>query len=179
MPINIETVKTNLYAWAVANLPTGYPVTMYYENAPRPETDYVTLNIINYVMIGQDYTPRPQDSPGNVEQVGDREFTVQLQAYGGNVFDILESLRFSLQKQTVLDTLATNGIVFVQQFPIQDITELVNSRFEKRTTMDILFRIGQTYGDVLGSIDTVEIQEEFLQGNVVVITENVTVTIDP
>lgn len=179
MPINIETVKTNLYTWAKANLPTNYPVTMYYENAPRPETDYVTLNITNYGMIGQDYTPRPQDNPGNVTQIGDREFTVQLQAYGGNVYDILESLRYSLQKQTVLDTLRVNGIVFVQQFPIQDITELVNSRFEKRAAMDIIFRMGQTYGDVLGSIDTVEIEEEFLQGNVVVIDQTVTVTIAP
>lgn len=179
MPINLETVKTNLYTWAKSVLPTNYPVIMYYENAPRPETDYVSIYVTNYGMIGQDYTPRPQNDVGNVVQVGDREFTVQLQAYGGNTYDILESLRYSLQMQTVLDTLRVNGIVFVQQFPIQDITELVNSRFEKRGTMDILFRIGQTYGDVLGSIDTVEIEEQFLQGNVVVITENVTVTIDP
>lgn len=179
MPINLETVKTDLYNWAKAQLPVNYPVTMYYENAPRPAYDYVTINITNYAQIGQDYTPRPTDDDGDVEQVGDREFTVQLQAYGGNVFDILETLRYSLQKQTVLDTLRADGIVFVQQFPIQDITELVNTQFEKRATMDIVFRMGQTYDDVLGSIDTVEIEEQFLQGNTIVIDQTVTVTIAP
>lgn len=175
MPINIETVKTNLYNWAKAQLPVNYPVIMFYENSPRPPTNYVSINITNYAEIGQDYTPRPLNNAGNVTQVGDREFTVQIQAYGGNVFDILETLRYSLQKQTVLDTLRVNGIVFVQQFPIQDISELVNTLFEKRTSMDILFRIGQSYSDVLGTIATVEVEEEFLQNGIVVIDQTVTI----
>lgn len=177
--IDLEKVQTNLVNWAVAQLPANYPVILYYENAPRPSKNYVTIDISTFIQIGQDYTPRPQDNPGEVEQIGDREFTVNIQAYGGDPIGILEILRTSLQKQTVLDTLRVNGIVFAQQFQILDITELVNTRFEKRATMDILFRMGQTYGDELGSIATVEILEEFLQGDAVVISENVTVTVEP
>ena len=175
--INVEQVETNLINWATAQLPANFPVILYYENAPRPTTNYVTIDISTFIQIGQDYTPRPLDNPGIVEQIGDREFTVNIQAYGGNPIGVLEILRTSLQKQTVLDTLRANGIVFAQQFQILDITELVNTRFEKRATMDILFRMGQTYGDELGSIETVEILEEFLQGETVVISEEVVVTI--
>lgn len=179
MPINLELVQTQLVNWAKAQLPANFPVILYYENAPRPPTDYITININTFIQVGQDYVPRPQDNPGDVEQIGDREFTVNIQAYGGNTIGNLEILRRSLQKQTVLDTLRANGIVFAQQFQILDITELVNTRFEKRASMDILFRMGQTYGDELGSISTVEIEGEFLQGDVVVVDTEITVTIEP
>lgn len=179
MTINLETVKTNLYDWAKAQLPVNFPVILYYENAPRPTYNYVTIDITTFTQIGEDYTPQPTDDVGDVEMVGNREFTVQLQAYGGDSMGILETLRCSLQKLTVLDTLRNNGIIFVMHFPIQDITELVNSKFESRATMDVLFRMGQTYQDTLGSIDTVEIEEEFFEGDTLVINQTVTVTIDP
>ena len=179
MPINLETVKTNIFNWAKLVLPVNTPVIMYYENAPRPPQNYVTINISSYVEIGEDYTPRPKINAGDVEQVGDREFTVQLQAYGGDAMGTLETLRYSLQKQTILDTLRVNGLVFAQQFPIVDITELVNSRFEPRASMDVLFRMAQTYGDTLGTIATVEIREQFLQGSVIVYDKTVTIPPTP
>lgn len=176
MPINLETVLTNIYTWVKAQLPPTFPVIMYYENAPRPTTSYVTINMNTFIQIGEDYTPRPTDNPGNVEMVGDRQFTINLQAYGFDSMGILETLRSSLQKQTVLDTLRANGIVFFQQFQILDITDLVNTKFESRATMDILFGIGQTETDSLGSIDTVEIHEELYQGPDLVFEQTITVT---
>ena len=90
---------------------------------------------------------------------GDRLFTVGLQCYGGDTLTLMENIRTSLQKQTVLDGLRTNGIAFYQAFTINDITELVDSRFEKRAQLDVLFGIGQVYLDTPGFFDTVEVQE--------------------
>lgn len=157
--INFYNLKVALYNWAVANTPTGTPVIYYYANAPRPTVDYVTLFLQNFMQIGWDYTPAPSDNAGDVIMVGDREFTLQIQAYGTNSFGLLEGLRTSLQKQTVLDSLAVSGIVLVNWFPIQDITQLVDSRFEERGTLDILFRIAQQETDVLGTIAQLELQE--------------------
>lgn len=161
MSINWETVKTNIYTWVKANIPSGMPVTMLYENAPRPTAPYLTLNIASITQIGWDWTPNPTNTAGSISLTGDREFTVQLQAYGGDPFSVMENLRTSLQKEVVLDTLRLNGIVFADWFPINDITELVETRFEKRTSMDVLFRIAQTDTETLGTIATVQLQEVF------------------
>jgi hypothetical protein len=162
MALNWETVKTNIYNWVVANVPSGMPATMYYENAPRPAAPYVTINIASITQIGWDWTPNPTNTAGDISLIGDREFTVQLQAYGGDPLSVMENLRTSLQKQGVLDLLRVNGIVFADWFPINDITELVDSRYEKRASMDVLFRIAQTATESLGTIATVELQEVYV-----------------
>jgi hypothetical protein len=157
MPLNFETIKTNLYAWALTNCP-GCSVIFLNENAPRPAQPYVTLFLSTMNQIGEDYTPEV-DVNGLVDMVGDREFTLQIQTYGGDCITCLENLRSSLQMQTVLDTLRANGIVFVNHFAISDVTELLDSRFEKRAAMDVLLRIGQDYTDNLGLIQTVQVEE--------------------
>jgi hypothetical protein len=162
MAIVFKQLKTTMYDWAVANVPSGMPVVYYYPNAPRPNVDYVSLLISSVNQIGWDYVPQPDDNPGVVEQVGDREFTMTIQAYGGDVLTVLNNLRTSLQKETVLDTLRASGVVFVNWFSINDITDLVDSRFEQRATMDVLFRIADEYLDTLGTIGQVELEEEIL-----------------
>ena len=169
MPIVFSDVKTSLYNWGIANVPAAMPVLWLYPNAPRPTVDYVTFLMASVNQIGWDFVPRPTTAPGVVTQVGDREFTLTVNAYVGDVMTVMNNLRTSLQKDTVLDTLRANGIVFVSWFPINDITDLVDSRFEQRATMDILFRLADTYSDTLGSIAQVELEEhvENVDGTVV------------
>lgn len=159
MTIDFNVVRTNLYNWAIANLPSGMPVIWLYPNSPRPTVDYVSLYISTVTQVGWDWTQAPTDDSGISNMVGDREFIVQAQAYGGDPVTILNNLRTSLQKQTVLDSLRINGIVFFNWNPINDVTELVDSRFEQRASMEINFRIADQYTDNLGVIDTVVLQE--------------------
>lgn len=159
MNIDFNQIRTYLYEWSIANIPIGMPSIWLYPNAPRPIVDYVSLYIATIDQIGWDYTQDPLDDTGIAQMVGDREFTVQVQAYGGDPITILQNLRTSLQKQTVLDSLRANGIVFANWFSINDVTELVDSRFEQRATMDIRFRIADIYTDNLGVIDTVVLEE--------------------
>lgn len=159
--IDFNLVRTNLYNWVTANIPSGMPAIYLFSNAPRPTVDYLTLYISNVVQIGWDYERSPLSTAGIANQIGDREFTFQVQAYGGDVISVLQNLRTSLQKQTVLDTLRANGIVFANWFPINDLTTLVDSRFEQRASMDILFRIADIYTDVAGVISSVNLQEVY------------------
>ena len=165
MTIDFNVVRTNLYNWAIANLPSGMPVIWLYPNAPRPTVDYVSLYIATVTQIGWDWTQGPLDDTGISKMVGDREFVVQAQAYGRDPVTVLQNLRTSLQKQTVLDTLRANGIVFFNWGAINDVTELIESRFEQRASMDINFRIADIYTDNLGNIDTVVIEEIFKDPN--------------
>jgi len=173
MALNFETVKTNLYDWAVSVAP-GIPVIFYNQNAPRPSLPYITLYLQSLLAIGEDYTTTP-DVIGGVDLIGDREFTLQVQSYGGDPMTLLENMRTSLQKQTVLDTLREDGIVFVNHFPINDITALLDTEFETRASMDILFRIAQFDEDISGLIETVEIEEIISDSLGVVYNETVTI----
>jgi hypothetical protein len=62
----------------------------------------------------------------------------------------------------------------VQHFPINDITELVGSRFENRAQMDVLFRIAQVYPDILGTIQEAEITENYSNDIEIVYTNTFT-----
>ena len=178
MTIDFNVVRTNLYNWAIANLPAGMPVIWLYPNAPRPAVDYVSLYISTVTQVGWDWTQDPLDNTGVSSMVGDREFIVQAQAYGGDPVTVLQNLRTSLQKQTVLDSLRVNGIVFFNWNPINDVTELVDSRFEQRASMDINFRIADVYTDNLGVISTVVLQEIIMNPSGTTIY-NETITIPP
>lgn len=160
MAINFTTVKLNLYQWAVAQVPVGMPVIFYEPNAPRPEVPYVTLYLNSVVAVNQDWSAPDADVNGVIDMKGDRQFTLEVQAYGGEPLNVMENLRTSLQKASVLDGLRTNGIAFYQSLLISDITGLVDSKFERRAQLDILFGIGQVYLDDPGYFDEVIIDGE-------------------
>ena len=178
MSIDFNIVRSNLYDWAVANIPSNMPVVWLYPNAPRPTVDYVSLYISTINQIGWDYKNAPQTDDGINEQVGDREFILQCQAYGGDPMTVLQNLRTSLQKESVLDTLRANGIAFTDWFGVNDITSLIDSRFEQRASVEMLFRIADVYNDNVGVIDTVEL-EEIIKDPTGSIVYDETITIPP
>jgi hypothetical protein len=161
MAIIFSTVRNSLYTWAIANVPAGMPVIYLYANAPRPTVDYVSLYITSVTQIGRDWTQEPLTISGSSAMVGDREFTLQVQAYGGDPLTVLEGLRTSLQTASVLASLRVAGLVYVDWFPIQDTTELVDSRYENRGSLDLRWRIANVYTDSLGEIGQVIIQANF------------------
>jgi len=183
MSIIFAALQKTLYTWATTNVPNTVPVIWLYPNAPRPNNngvpvDYVSLLMSSFVQIGRDWNASPSDNTGLTNFVGDREFTLQVQAYGNTPMQILENLRTSLQKQSVLSSLQAQGVVYVNWFPILDITDLVDSRYEQRCTMDLLFRLAQQYSDNLGVISTVEIEEIYKDPAGTVVSD-VIVTIPP
>lgn len=177
MPLNYETVKTTLYNWAVSVVPSGMPVIFWEPNAPRPEVPYVTLFLSSIIALNQDWSSPSANVSGEIDMKGDRSFTLQIQGYGNDPLTVLENIRTSLQKQTVLDNLRVGGIVFYQSLTITDITELVDSQYEKRASLDVLMAIGQTYTDEPGYFSEIEVQEIYLdQIDNVVYDETITIT---
>lgn len=178
MSLSFSTIQQILYDWASTHVPLNMPVIWLYPNAPRPTVAYVTLNIISFSQVGWDYMPSPIDNPGNVTMKGDREFILELQAYGGYPIEVLENLRCSLQTETVRSFLRNLGLSFFGQEQINDITDLVDSTFEKRAVVDLYFRIGQSYTDQVGTIGILELSEEFFSAAQILIFDE-TITIPP
>lgn len=161
MTINFNDVKLTLYNWSVAVLPVGMPVIFYEPNAPRPLVPYVSLFLSSIVSVHEDWSRETTDTSGNVDMQGNRQFTLQIQAYGGDdPLTILENMKTSLQKQSILDILRVNGIVYFSTLNIIDISELMDTQWEKRATLDVLLGIGQTYKDGVGYFDHLNIEEE-------------------
>ena len=177
MALNFATVKLNLVQWCTTVVPMGMPVILYEPNALCPTVPYVTLYLNSVTAVNQDWTAPDSDANGIVDMKGDRNFTLQVQAYGGDPLTVVENIRTSLQKQTVLDTLRANGIAFYQSLTIADITELVDSQFERRAQLDILFGIAQIYTDAPGFFDEIEVQE-IIENQIgeVVYDETITIT---
>lgn len=157
--INYQTVKNSLFTIFSSLVPSGMPVIFYQPNAPRPLIPYLTifLNLTN--AIGYDYSSNTADINGDIAMKGDRQMIVQLQSYGNDPITVLENIRTSLQKQTVLDILSANEMSFLTSFGVNDITDLVDSKFEKRAQLDISLAIAQIYSDSPGFFDTIELTE--------------------
>lgn len=176
MAIDFNIVRENLYNWAILVVPSGTPVIFYEPNAPRPIVPYVTLYLNSVTAINQDWSSTEADSIGVINMKGDRQFTLQIQAYGNDPLTLLENIRTSLQKQTVLDNLRASGIAFYESLTINDISELVDSKYERRAQLDILFGLAQIYNDAPGYFSTIEVEEQYLDAiESVVYDETITI----
>jgi len=160
--INFATLRLALYNWVVSVAPSGMPVIYWQLNSPRPKVPYITLFISQITAVNQDWSSGVTDVNGAIAMKGDRQFTLEIQAYGADPMELMENIRTSLQKQSVLDTLRANGIAFYSSLTINDITELVDSQYERRAHLDVLFGIGQVYADSPGFFDHIELTEEFI-----------------
>jgi hypothetical protein len=159
--IDFTVVKASLHGWITSILPLNMPVIFYHPNAPRPKHPYVTLYISTVVSVGQDWSANTAHDDGTVDMKGDRQFTLQIQAYGGDPLTLLENVRTSLQKQSVLDILRANGIAFYEALSIEDLTDLVDSEFEKRAQLEVLMGMGQIYIDDPQYFNIVEAEGEY------------------
>lgn len=177
--INFWTVKLALYNWVVSVTGGSMPVIYWQPNSPRPNVPYITLFISQVTAVNQDWTDSGTDINGSTNMKGDRQFTLEIQAYGGDPLTLMENIRTSLQKQSILDTLRTNGIAFYSSLTINDITELVDSQYERRAHLDVLFGIGQVYADSPGFFDHIELTEEFIDQVATIIYDRTFLIPDP
>lgn len=164
--INFDIVKQTIIDWCEYVLP-NYSFIFYYPNAPRPSTFYHTIDLTSLSQIGEDYTFSPSSATDSPEIVGNREFICNIQGYGGEPFTRLETLRSSLQKLDVEELLEDGGIVYVTTNPIIDLTSIVDTGFESRASLDIIFRIAQVQTQSGGIIQAVEGSGELHNGETI------------
>jgi len=135
-------------------------------NRPRPPFPYATWDTSSLTQIGSDSVLEPDDQ-GESEIVGDREFVVPIDFFGLKAMENLEHFLSVMRLQSVITALDAVGIVFVQLVgSIQDTTQLVDSKYEYRATMDMLFRTCSSIVDTeVGLIEGVEIDAKWKTGD--------------
>ena len=169
--INFTTINT-----AIKDFLTTYgnAFAMQAENnRPRPSLPYFTFRTASLVSIGNDSVLTP-DEDGVAEIIGDREFTIGIQYFGDNAIGVLENLYASLTKEKVKSDFETAGFVFVMLMGnINNISELVDSKYEERSSMDLLCRVASVVDDAdVGYINGEKIDYTYKLGDITILEGN-------
>lgn len=137
--LNFTAIDKAFYDWV--NIFTGQSVIWLNQNSPRPNTSYLTLYKSTLTPIGQDFESAVNLS-GEMRIGGIRQLTLQINHYGSNSMGVLEALLLSLRMNQYRDILVAEGITHLDRLAINDLSILLDTEFESRAQMDLLFLIG-------------------------------------
>lgn len=151
--MNVTGIQRGVYSWVSSE--TSWPVVWAQQNAPAPRSPYVTLQLGGTSRIGEEFLLAP-NGDGTSVNVGTRELMVSVQAYGSGARQEAETIRDSLSKVTVRDTLAAARLYWVDSEPVQNISSLLPTQFEERAGLDVRMRTWSDTTDVPGWIETID-----------------------
>lgn len=184
MSVDLTTIRNGLVAWAKSVTGLTYAIWSD-QDAPQPYNDtklkatnaYVILRWTQTEQIGEDFETPPPTSSGVSQIIGNRDFMVFIQIKGKNAELQMNKLSDSFQKSTVRATLRAAKIIYVDNFPVLNITGLDDTKFIERASMDVLLRSESVITDTVGVIEHTEVTGTIVdqEGNVVY---NEKVTID-
>ena len=151
-------LETALYNWASGNV--SVPVIWANENGNRPNSKYITLNLMSFVGIGRDdYTP--PNEVGIREILSNEDFVLELTGFYQGSDEDLKELQNSLRFQAIIDNLSTSGVVVRNlNNPINNISSLVDETIEKRYIWEVNLGTCHTLTEDISFIDEVEVTNE-------------------
>lgn len=176
--ITLDTLRDTLYDWMAANTSGLTRILWLDQNVPRPVLPYIGARISPLNKPTPDYIERPENLQ-DAQVLGNREFTLEIQHFGPGGFDRLEGLRSSLEMPQKREVLDAQGIAYVDDMGITNISELLDERFESRYSLELLFRVGTGYTATTGQIDTVKMDKKFKNAESVTVFTETDFTIPP
>ena len=136
--IDFDVIDKRIYDWTV--LYSSIAVIWVEDNGPKPNLPYLTLRRSTLIKYGHEYISAPNNS-GIAKISGDRDLTINLQAYGSNAFGRLEDLYSAQMLPASQEFLQLGNLSLIDQLAIGNITGLNDTLFEQRAQMDLLFRL--------------------------------------
>lgn len=154
--INFNTIDITIYDWVTTF--TGITTIWMNDNGPKPNLPFIALRRSTLVSVGQGYLSEP-DNNGLSKISGDRNMTVNIQAYGSNAIGRLDELYNIRLDNNSQELLYLGGLALIDLLAITDLTGLNDTEFEERAQMDLLFRlVSQRTNVPVGLIETIEIE---------------------
>lgn len=152
------------YFYTLFTTVTGVQVIWAEQNAPRPANPYISLKLLNSNAIGYDYITEPDDD-GMAVIYGNREFTLEINYFGNDGLGAMEQIRTAFFNPVIREELNQIGLVFVERLTFLDTTQLLDTRYERRYTMELRFRysnqgVGEPDKIDIGLIETAEITKK-------------------
>lgn len=154
--MNIAQIKESIRQWILDNKDASILSVVYaQQNAPRPAKPYITLLVTPVTRKEHAHISAPNSS-GEAIIENEAEIVASVQCYGDNALSLLDSLRNTLEKQTVRDALRGAGTPYIRTLNgVSDLTEQVGTNYEPRAGVDLEFRAVITVTDTVGVIEEV------------------------
>lgn len=146
-------------------------VTVIYADqaAPRPNYPYAVLRLESIVKVGWDEL-RSLDNNNVATYGGQRRGTVSVDYFGADPVQELSKATNALERQTILDLFADNGIAIQEKNEVLNLTRVLETEFEQRASFDFFIGFADNYEDDLGIIESVEVEGEMNEGSETVTT---------
>lgn len=181
MSIGLSSLRNGLYT-VIKSLAGAMPVVWMNQNSPRPAKPYISLFLSGIQRAGEDSYSLVDALTGNMTVTGNREFDLSVNIYGTGANALLCDLVDNIHKISVLEALRVYGIALVDVGTVNDLSEVLDSRFEERAVVDLRMRVGSSVSEVVDRIETVAITHKIIDEGLDVITLNpntLTITVAP
>ena len=127
-------------------------------SGPRPGRPYATLKLLTgAVKIGGQDNLRNGPGPSQFTLVGPRRLTVSCNVYGVNAMEILTNVRDSLDDPFVIDQLDADGLAVSDDGEPHDMTEALETYFEPRAQMDVIFELQADRMTEIGPVSKIQV----------------------
>lgn len=135
----------------------------------RPERPYASIRLTSGpIVVGSDEGREPVSGQFTVE--GLRQLVMSVQAFGDSAIERMSKLQTALSKDSVVEELDASGIAVYDVGAVQNLTALLENRFETRAQMDLSMYVTDAEVDDTGYIEDVEVTNEVNDDTIVVET---------
>lgn len=143
--------KTAIYNWFKKQ--SDITVIWADQASPRPARPYGSLKVISGpVKLGGQDNLRQDPVTGALLLNGPRQITVSMNVYGEEAMDILSTVRDSLDDPSVIDELDAQGLSVSEDGSVQNLTEALETHFETRAQMDVIFMLQEERATAVGTV---------------------------
>lgn len=137
------------------------------EDGHRPPKPYIVMELIAGGSTNGGFDDVRKKTTNNADYYisGTRQYTLNLQAFGGDSMFLLDKIMTLLDKPNISESLqdANVDISIVNRGEITDISQLLETSIEARYSLDIIFNAAVNETVTIGTIGTVDI-DGILQG---------------
>jgi len=146
---------------ATTESPSAATVIFADQNSPRPSDPYAVIRIGTISQLGQDELREIDPDTLLATTGGQRRATISVDYFGSNALENIMKASNSLEKWSLVDTFNTAGIAFIEKNDIQNLTAMLETKYQQRANFDFFIGFAENVEEDLGIIEEVE-----LTGNV-------------
>lgn len=171
------SLKELMYSWIYnQNLVKPESIMFKYQNVPTPDTPYFSLQMTSFLKLGRDILVG-LDEFNEYQLQGTREFTLSISGFGDGIIEKTNTLRDSLEIETVLQFLYDGGLIpYEPNLPVQDVSGVDESENEERSSYDVLMRTDSVITNIPVEVFTqVNAEGTFSQSGKSDITEQINI----
>ena len=160
--LSLDTLQESIRALTATLLNTNVIVANPDVPGARPPGTYLTCIISHINPIGR-FEMKPVDVNGNVFVTTTWELTVTFESVRDKAANVLQSFASMFRNPLVIDQFLGINLSFMRSMGMIAIPELLDTVYEYRNTMDVIFNIGETEQINTSYIQTTEMVGDILK----------------